>query len=245
MAIFAQFLKCHFFICDFIDVDECKGNNSCHENANCTNTNGSHVCDCQPGYTGNGKNCTGEFGITRKCGHRWFTLIRSFFCCLCNVFCAPVAKQEQFIAYALESLLYQSEKIWTIAVWLTGPTRESHETKKLQTSIPLFPYTYTCVTFEWKPNPIFIPFSFFLFLTDIDECKTYPDKCHVNATCNNTHGSHVCTCKPGYTGNGRNCTGTVNNRRSLHIRFDCINEFLFVVVGFFVCFNFFNLRGGS
>ena len=59
----------HFFICDFIDIDECKGNHSCHENANCTNTNGSHVCDCQPGYTGNGQNCTGEFGIARKCGH--------------------------------------------------------------------------------------------------------------------------------------------------------------------------------
>ncbi|CAH3164832.1 unnamed protein product, partial [Pocillopora meandrina] len=42
------------------DVDECKGNHSCHENANCTNTFGSHVCDCQAGYTGDGQNCTGE-----------------------------------------------------------------------------------------------------------------------------------------------------------------------------------------
>ncbi|XP_066022416.1 epidermal growth factor-like protein 6 [Pocillopora verrucosa] len=40
------------------DVDECKGNHACHESANCTNTIGSHVCDCQPGYTGNGQNCT-------------------------------------------------------------------------------------------------------------------------------------------------------------------------------------------
>ena len=72
--------------------------------------------------------------------------------------------------------------------------------------------------------------SFFFFFTNIDECKTYPDKCHVNALCNNTHGSHVCTCKPGYTGDGRNCTGTVNNLRSLHIRFDHHNEFSSVVV---------------
>ncbi|CAH3159163.1 unnamed protein product, partial [Pocillopora meandrina] len=43
-----------------MDIDECKGNHSCHEDANCTNTNGSHECDCQPGYTGNGQNCTGE-----------------------------------------------------------------------------------------------------------------------------------------------------------------------------------------
>ena len=65
----------------------------------------------------------------------------------------------------------------------------------------------------------YILFSFF-FVKDIDECKTYPDKCHVNATCNNTYGSHVCICKPGYTGDGRNCTGTVNNLSSLQIHFD-------------------------
>ena len=90
------------------------------------------------------------------------------------------------------------------------------------------------MTFELKPNPIFHSFLFFPFLTDIDECKTYSDKCHVNATCNNTHGSHVCRCKPGYTGDGHDCTGTVNNLRSLFIRFEYYNKFLFVVV-VFVC----------
>ena len=50
-----------FFKFDLIDVDECNGNQACHESANCTNTIGSHVCDCQPGYTGNGQNCTGGF----------------------------------------------------------------------------------------------------------------------------------------------------------------------------------------
>ena len=74
-------------------------------------------------------------------------------------------------------------------------------------------------------------------MKDIDECETYPDKCHVNARCNNTHGSHVCTCKPGYTGDGRNCTGKVNNLKSLHIRFDYYNEFLFVVVAVIVFFK--------
>ena len=89
---FCIILKSHFLICGFIDIDECKGNHSCHENANCTNTNGSHVCDCQPGYTGNGQNCTGKFGIARKCGHGWFILVRSFLFCIYNVFCVPVGK---------------------------------------------------------------------------------------------------------------------------------------------------------
>ena len=96
---------------------------------------------------------------------------------------------------------------------------------------------------------IFYLFSFF-FLTDIDECKTYLGKCHVNATCNNTNGSHVCTCKPGYTGNGRSCTGIVNNLRIVQILFDYYNEFLFVVVVFFwYCrkpnFKLYYIGGGS
>ncbi|CAH3152188.1 unnamed protein product, partial [Pocillopora meandrina] len=47
--------------------------------------------------------------------------------------------------------------------------------------------------------------------THFDECETYPGLCHVNATCVNTRGSYVCTCKPRYTGDGRNCTDTVNS----------------------------------
>ena len=47
----------------FSDIDECKGNHSCHVDATCTNTNGSYVCDCQPGFNGNDHNCTGEFNL--------------------------------------------------------------------------------------------------------------------------------------------------------------------------------------
>ena len=56
-----------WFIYDFTDIDECKGNHSCHLNATCTNTLGSHVCECHPGYTGNGLNCTGEFNFLATC----------------------------------------------------------------------------------------------------------------------------------------------------------------------------------
>ena len=47
----------------FSDIDECKGNHSCHVNAKCNNTLGSHVCECQVGCTGNGQNCTGEINF--------------------------------------------------------------------------------------------------------------------------------------------------------------------------------------
>ena len=41
---------------------------------------------------------------------------------------------------------------------------------------------------------------------DIDECL-FENKCHVNATCTNTRGSYSCTCKKGYGGDGKNCSG--------------------------------------
>ena len=46
------------------------------------------------------------------------------------------------------------------------------------------------------------------FLTDIDECAT-PDtnECDTNAECSNTEGSYTCSCRVGYTGDGKNCAG--------------------------------------
>lgn len=43
----------------FSDIDECK-TNPCSQYASCLNTNGSYVCTCINGYTGDGNNCTGK-----------------------------------------------------------------------------------------------------------------------------------------------------------------------------------------
>ena len=48
----------------FADIDECVESSVCHSNANCTNTDGSYLCMCESGYTGDGvENCTS------KCAH--------------------------------------------------------------------------------------------------------------------------------------------------------------------------------
>ena len=44
-----------------LDVDECKAvTKPCHVNATCTNSVESYTCECKLGYTGDGKNCSGE-----------------------------------------------------------------------------------------------------------------------------------------------------------------------------------------
>ena len=42
---------------------------------------------------------------------------------------------------------------------------------------------------------------------DVNECDLGTHNCHDNATCTNTVGSFNCTCKDGFSGDGRHCAG--------------------------------------
>ena len=42
---------------------------------------------------------------------------------------------------------------------------------------------------------------------DVDECTASPSVCDVNANCKNTRGSYSCTCKTGFSGDGKTCRG--------------------------------------
>ncbi|KAM7427680.1 hypothetical protein ABFA07_021226 [Porites harrisoni] len=60
-------------------------------------------------------------------------------------------------------------------------------------------------------------FKDFRCQADVDECRSSTDNdCSTNATCNNTKGSYNCSCKPGYSGNGRNCSDIDECRSSSH-----------------------------
>ena len=52
--------------------------------------------------------------------------------------------------------------------------------------------------------------DFFLVIVDIDECTYGIDKCDVNANCTNAFGSHSCSCKEGFTGDGHSCSGILH-----------------------------------
>ena len=48
----------NYFYC--VDVDECTiGMDDCDVNAECINEQGSFLCQCRDGYTGDGKICEG------------------------------------------------------------------------------------------------------------------------------------------------------------------------------------------
>ena len=47
-----------------------------------------------------------------------------------------------------------------------------------------------------------------MFVLDLDECCASVHHCDVNANCQNTPGSYLCSCKNGFIGDGRTCTGT-------------------------------------
>ena len=72
-----------------------------------------------------------------------------------------------------------------------------------------------------------IDFSF--YASDINECVTKSHSCHADAVCHNTNGTYNCTCKTGFVGNGKTCTGKylINKLTSV---FSCVcpvidNEF--------------------
>jgi len=47
--------------CDYLDIDECATDNGgCSSVASCTNTVGSFLCTCLPGYSGDGFTCEGK-----------------------------------------------------------------------------------------------------------------------------------------------------------------------------------------
>ena len=75
-------------------------------------------------------------------------------------------------------------------------------------------------------NPIIQLFQVVLSLhqilasnADIDECSEGIDDCHTNADCTNTIGLYTCTCKTGYTGNGKECNGTC---LGVHTKLSCL-----------------------
>ncbi len=54
-------------------------------------------------------------------------------------------------------------------------------------------------------------YKLYFFLKDVDECVEIPDVCGPNSICNNTVGSHNCSCMSGYNVTDPNIPINSNN----------------------------------
>ena len=56
-----------------------------------------------------------------------------------------------------------------------------------------------------------VSLHFIVLPLDIDECERETHNCDLNALCNDTFGSFMCTCNSGYAGNGITCTSELGS----------------------------------
>jgi hypothetical protein len=56
---FVFVFRINVYVNIFIDINECI-TNPCHHNASCTDNEGSFVCQCNSGFSGDGLNCTSK-----------------------------------------------------------------------------------------------------------------------------------------------------------------------------------------
>ena len=61
-------------------------------------------------------------------------------------------------------------------------------------------------------NETFLCKKIFFSCVDIDECTEQTDDCDdpSRADCSNNAGSYVCSCKAGFSGDGKNCVVVVS-----------------------------------
>jgi len=178
------------------DVDECTaGGNDCSANATCSNTVGSFTCACKPGFFGDGVTCTAcpAGQVQPNPGQS------SCVACPAGQYddgdevCATCASACTANAYEQTACTSATNRVCTACTDITGCAVAETCTTDADSVCA------TCVDG-------YTQLSAGAACADVDECTAGGNDCSANATCSNTVGSFTCACKPGFFGDGVNCT---------------------------------------
>lgn len=168
---------------NYTDIDECLQNHNCSENANCSNTEGSHNCFCFPGFSGDGHKCEDIDECSQNshnCSYKTATCNNSegSFKCICK----PGFSGDGHNCTDIDECV-----------------NHTHNCSKGSATC-----TNTEVSFNCSCNPGFTGDGY--TCQDIDECTENTHNCtHGNSICENNKGSFKCVCKPKSRGAGNDC----------------------------------------
>ncbi|CAB4005879.1 adhesion G -coupled receptor L3-like, partial [Paramuricea clavata] len=196
-----------------VNINECLIN-PCHPNATCTDNEGSFVCECNVGFSGNGFNCSNINECSTNPCHPNATCTdnEGSFVCECNVGYSGNGFNCSNINECLINPCHpnatctdnEGSFVCECNVGFSGSGFNCSNINECSTN-PCHPNA-TCTdnegSFVCECNVGFSGNGF--NCSNINECSTNP--CHPNATCTDNEGSFVCECNVGYSGNGFNCS---------------------------------------
>ena len=150
-----------------VDIDECASKDSCDENANCLNTDGSYECRCRQGFFGDGMSCFKGSCSSSNCPKNQKCVSPTTVDCECI---------DGFMRNDLSVCVDIDE-------CQKKPCAVNAECLNTEG-------TYSC-----SCNTGFTGNGF--LCSDSNECTTNAHNCSYNAKCINTKGSFTCSCDRG------------------------------------------------
>ncbi|KAM7431601.1 hypothetical protein ABFA07_017842 [Porites harrisoni] len=130
------------------------------------------------------------------------------------------ARPEDFIPHADRFYFKRDKKRVPLGSIPELPAETCHEIKMSEGKATSNKYWFSTL----KPRTPVLAYCN-METEDLDECTSSPPVCDFNADCTNTRGSYLCTCKAGFSGDGKTCSRwlfTTNGRKG---RFGSVQTF--------------------